>query len=375
MYAIHKPSVARRTIAVGYAVLAVLLLLTTTAVGQRETNTRPTPAPTPPQARPEPDQWPAPRPNLPSPRPLPPSSVVDIKSTLAELRENLALMETINTDLQKAVAANSSLDYVSVATNASDIRRLAIRVMGNLALRRNAAAASPPTPASGVSADGLKTAIVALHMTIQEFLTDPVLTHPRTVDAGELSGASVNLETIMSRSAIIQRDAEMLAANSGKAATQRIRSRVAPSTTVQLNLECNAWSMTDLLKRPSQIKGHDSVNIGVNVKTRRHKLAEQLLVSIDDCVDGEAYERAITEKMEYVAIVTDFISYEVKEKVFAYRVIYETGFARNGQVMKRFKPLVSFYYVDAAGDGIFELFKGPTSRLLPDWAADLARKH
>jgi hypothetical protein len=377
MYAIDNPGAAGRAVAVGHALLVVLLLLATNAMGQGETNTRPAPQPTP-FVPSEPRPWPEPKPNLPGKQSLPPSSVVEIKSSLTELRENVALMQAMNDDLQRAVSSTSSPDYVVVATNAIDIRRLAIRLMRNLALPRNGPQASPATPRSGGSADELKAAVLALDTTIQEFLRDPVLTHSRTVDAGELGNAGANLETVMSRSAIVQKEAEMLATNSGKAvkATRRIKSRLAPSTSIQLTLECSAWSMSDLLKRPSQIKGHDSVKIGANVKTRRHKLDEQLLLPIDDCVDGETYEKAVTDKVQYVAIVTDFTSYEVKGRVFGYRVSYEIGFTRSAQIAKRFRQPVSFYYVDEAGDGSFELLKGPLSfGLLPDWAAELARKH
>lgn len=376
MCAIDNPRATKNKIQFGLALMAVLSLSSITVMGQREKTTHPVPQATPPVAR-ESAPWPT-RPNLPGAQSLPPSSVVEIKSSLAELRDNVALMQAINDDLQKAVASNASPDYALVAANAIDMRRLAIRVMRNLAWTRNAAQASPENLPPGVSSEKLKAAIVALDITVQEFLKDPVLTHPRTVDAGELSTAGPNLETVMSRSGIVQREAEMLAINSGKAETKapRIKSRLASSTSIQLTLECGAWSMSDLLKRPSQIKGHDSVDIGTHVETRRHKLVEQLLLPIDDCVDGESYERAITDKVQYVAIVTDFTSYEVKERVFAYRVTYEIGFTRNGQVAKRYRQPVSFYYVDEAGDGSFDLLKGPLSfGLLPDWAAELARKH
>ena len=230
-----------------------------------------------------------------------------------------------------------------------------------------------------VSADDLKAAIVALDMSIRELLKDPVLTRRRIIDAGQPSNARENLETVMGRSVIVQKAAEILAVNSGKDVTKetrRIKSRLIPSTSIQLSLECSAWSMSDLLKRPSQIKSHGSVYIGAKVKTNRHRLDEKLLLPIDDCVDSETYEKAITDKAQYVAIVTDFTSYEVKGRVFAYRVTYEIGFTRNARVAIRFPDLITFYYVDDAGDGSFELLQGPVSSgLLPDWAAELARKH
>src|SRR5882672_7463875 len=214
IYAIHNPRTAGSTVAVWFGAVVCLLLMTATVLGQKETNTRPTPAPTPPQARTESEPWPS-KPNLSNPQALPPSSVVEIKSTLAELRENIALMQTINEDLQKAFTANSAPAYDSVITNAADISRLAVRLMRNLALAPKTAQAPVETPVPGASVAVLKIAIADLDLTIQQLLKDPVLTHPRTVDAGELSNAGANLETIMSRSGIVRREAELLASNSG----------------------------------------------------------------------------------------------------------------------------------------------------------------
>lgn len=357
------------------AVAALVLLVTTSALGQTETNTRPPPPSNPPNFRvpAEPD-WTNLGPRSSERR----SSIVEIKSSLNDLRENIRLLQVINEELQRIVSSPSWPDYVTVVADASDIRRLAVRLLRNLALPH--AEPAPARTGSSASAGELKTSIIALDTTIQTFLNDPVLTQPGTVDVRQLSNVGASLETLATRSAEVRKEADDLAAMASKAnggrPTKRIKSRLGPGTSIQVAVECGAWSMNDLLKRPSRVKGHDSADLGMKVQTTRHQLNEQALLPIDDCLDGETYEKAVTDKLQYLAIVTDFTSFEVKDRVFAYAVRYEIGYARNGQVAKRFNQPVVFYYVDEAGDGDFEVLKESVTRsLVPDWAKELARKH
>ncbi len=355
------------------AAVGLVLLFTTNLFGQavKETSNRPAPAATPATSR-----FPTEamvraglRPTTPV---IPRSSVVEIKSSLIDLRENVRLLQVMNEELQGLVSSPSWPDYETVLADATDIGRLIIRLARNLELpHADAKTAAETLPA--VSADELKASMVALDAGIQTVLNDPLLTQPRTVDVKQLTEVGANFETLARRSSAVRKQAQDLATKAGRKSAH-IKSRLGPVTMMQITLECGAWSMTDLLKRPGRDKDHDSINLVVKVRTIRHKLAEQALLSIDQCVDGETFERTITDKIHYVAIVSDFTSFEVKSKVFAYRVTYEIGFARNGQIEKRFNPPVSFYYVDEAGDGDFELLRTPVELgLVPDWA--LARKH
>lgn len=374
----RKPSMAS-----GLTALVGLLLLCGSAWGQSKgdiSNRPPMPPPRPSSSiggPADPLGFPSTRPNSPA---VPPSSVVEMKSSIIELKENVRLLEIINQELQGAVSSPSGPDYETVVTDATDISKLAIRLMRNLALPRGEAKATPGAPTSTMSVEELRASIAALDSTVQKFLNDSVVMQARTVDAGQLTNVGSNLESMARLSSIVRKEAEDLAIVS--ASTKRakssahIKSRLKPSTSIQLTLECGAWSIGDLLKRTSQIKGRGWVNVGVEAQTRRHQLNEQAILSIDDCVDGATYEKGIADKVQYVAIVRDFTSYEVKGRVFAYRVPYQIGFTKGGQLAERYSQTVSFYYVDEAGDGEFELLTGPVAfGLVPDWARELGQKH
>jgi len=193
----------------------------------------------------------------------------------------------------------------------------------------------------------------------------------------------LDLEAIANQSVVVKEQAERLATASEEnrdvkpfITAAHLRSRLKPTTSVELMAECEVWSVDDLVGQPATVKGSGSVTIGgVKAHTQQHKLAQQLVVSIEDCVDADADENATSNDVQYAAIIRDFTSFEVEKKVFAYQVSYGIGWIRNGQIIKRFSQPVVFYYVDQTGDGTFELFKGSMAfDFFPDWAKGLARK-
>jgi hypothetical protein len=383
MFASQIQTLTRCAIAGVQIGLVILLLTSSNAVGQVANKTqadKPSSQPSMTTPRSDPPRseslsWP--NPNRPT-EPLPSSSVVEIKSSLTELTENVELMQEINNDLQRAIYSTSPLDYLAVATNASDIKRLAIRMMRNLELPADAPQPSPETTMPIASVDELKAKSAILDQDIQAFLKDPVLGQRRIVAVGQLNSAGAKLEEIVNGSTLVQKAAESLAGLAGKAGRKeagRVKSRLISSPFMKLTLECGAWSMSELLTRPARIRDSDSIKLIVNIQTFRHTLNEPLLLPIDNCVDGETYEKAIINNEKHVAIVNDYTSYEVKGRVFAYRVDYQVGFMKNGQLTKLSHRPIIFYFVDEAGDGNFDLLKEPAaSGLVPDWAVELARK-
>jgi hypothetical protein len=312
---------------------------------------------------------------------LPHSSVIEIKTSLAALKENVELMATIDVELVGAVSAPSP-DYATILTDASDIHRLAVRLLRNLSLPRTQTQATRQDPGATVSTEQLSASVNSLDSAVQSFLKSAVLTQPRTVDAKVLGDTGADLEAIANQSASVHERVARLASIAGSAkggkatrTPKSVPSRLKPKTSIQLTLECDAWSVSELLAKPSEVKGHGSVNIGVEAQTRNHRLAQEFVLPIEDCVDGEADEEATASNMQYVAIVRDFTSYEIKGRVFAYQIGYEIGLTKGGQIAKRLRVPVWFYYVDEAGDGTFELFRSSTrAGLVPDWVKELSRK-
>jgi hypothetical protein len=297
---------------------------------------------------------------------------------------NVDLLDEVRDELIDSVASPAGLRYEVIITGAADIRRLAIRLLRGLSLPRSDKQSESTKSIAAASQDQLKTSIAALDRAIDVFISSPFVRQPRTVDAQLLTEASANLETIVERSLSLQQQAENLAIASGRSNNAKgfttlthLKSKLKPTTRLQLTLECKAWTIDDLLGRPAEIKTRGSVKLdGIEARTQRHKLAQQLVVPIEDCVDAAADENASSDGLQYVVVVNDFTSFAVKGKIFAYQVTYHVGLTRDNQITKRFYQPVWFYYVDETSDGNFDLFKGSLAYgFMPDWARELGKKH
>lgn len=363
----------------------ILFLLGTPVLSSGQQG-RPTPDPYPhrdPIRVPPAVDFPISSPRSTAPRGMAPSSVIEIKSSLRDLDENIRLLRDFDTELLEAANGTPATGYGVIMADASDIRKIALRLLRSLSLPRPVQQAAPDKKGPAATAEQLEASIAALDEAIQAFMKNPVLKEPRTVDADLLSKAGTDLEAIVSRGTKVREQSEQLASNGGAATAQSVltmthlKSKLKPNTLLQLSLECDAWSMGELLSKPSELKGKGSITVlRVEAQTKRHQLVKRMVIPIEDCVDAEADENATDRSLQYAAIVKDFTSFEVKGRVFAYQVTYEIGFTRDGQITKRFQQPVSFYYVDETGDGSFDLLKGPLQfGLIPDWATELARKH
>jgi hypothetical protein len=128
VFVTQLPNFTRVAIAGAQIALVILLLMSSNAKGQaanKSQTDKPSSQPSMTTPRSDPPRsdsisWPDSKPTR--VQPLPDSSVVDIKSSLTELKENVELMQEINSDLQRAIYSTLPLDYLAVATCASDIK-------------------------------------------------------------------------------------------------------------------------------------------------------------------------------------------------------------------------------------------------------------
>jgi hypothetical protein len=313
---------------------------------------------------------------------MPRSSVIEITSSLAELNENARILQSFDAHLLKSAGGSSASTLEEIYIDASDIRRIAVRLLWGLSLPRPMKHTTAESTGPDLLIAQVNASIAELDAAIKVFIDSPVLHNSGTIDPGSLSKAGADLEAIYSRSARLQQLAELLINNQrakrGKPAVSMsdLKSKLKPKVLLQLTIDCDSWSMDALLNKPAESKSEGSIRIGkIEAKTRRHKLAQPLVVPIESCVDAEADEKATDEGLQYVAVVKEFTSYEVTKRAFAYQVNYEIALARDRIIQKHFPQPLTFYYVDETGEGGFELLKRPLPLgLVPDWAAELAGK-
>ncbi len=74
-------------------------------------------------------------------------------------------------------------------------------------------------------------------------------------------------------------------------------------------------------------------------------------------------EKAIAAGEQYAVSLKDFYSFLVQGKTFAYHALYQIVRIKDGKITTRLDQPVSLYYIDAAGQGEFELAQGALARL------------
>jgi hypothetical protein len=311
---------------------------------------------------------------------LPPSTVMELKPTIDEIVKDLEQIRVFGEELEKTAAKPLAPDYESIWIGATDIRTLAMRVNrilfvpdGDVALNGD--------PTEVISSIGMQDAILEFARGLKEFLKNPAIKPPGKVDARAFDQARLQLDQVIRQANRLIRNAGALSDNpllkEGKSRSGALlpsRIKIARRLFFEVGIDCGSWTADKFTKSASVVKGRDSVSLdGVKVLVRHHKLLEEQVVPIDDCVDPIAHEDAVARHASFVALINAFNSYEVSGKVFAYQVTYQIAMTR-GVDRTRFRNPVSFYYVDDSGRGEFELYRRPQPpQFLPEWIKALPK--
>lgn len=303
---------------------------------------------------------------------LPPSSIRELPDQKHEIARDLGDLAAVNEELQKASIA-APVDYVNVKLSVSDIQTLARRLIRRLFLGNSQSvtrAASSLTPPAQIAETlrGLNDAVRAVlsNSTIQN--------QTGAIQIESFDQNHAQLERI------VQLSSELLEFPALKAVDKlpksnplhdRINRKI---TSVELGIQCDAWSVAKLVEPLSRVAGTNTLKIeDVKVQAISHKFARDQLIDVGDCVDAIAYEKVVAAQSKYVATIGSFVSYEVQGRIFAYRATYKIGLTKNGEIVKRYDLPVTFYFVDESGEGEFDVYDKPAlSSFVPEWVMKLA---
>lgn len=137
---------------------------------------------------------------------------------------------------------------------------------------------------------------------------------------------------------------------------------------IQWNVERSGWTFPVFANQVAEISDGELQTIeGIEVQTKIHKLATEQLVFVESC-NAEADEKAIAKNERRNYVISNFMTYEYKNKIFAYRATFQIVDAVNGSIRERYGASVIGIYVDEDGEGKFELRCGNMNlNKLPQW--------
>jgi hypothetical protein len=128
-----------------------------------------------------------------------------------QLQEDFTRILTLHNKMATLTASDKPMDLHFISDAATEIKKRATRLQQTLSLN-SPAGASPSSQArrQDYKDDQLKEAVIALCLHIKEFVTNPVIENPGTVDLAQLARAKNDLDSVIELSASIKKTAGRL---------------------------------------------------------------------------------------------------------------------------------------------------------------------
>ena len=129
-----------------------------------------------------------------------------LKALMAQTEEDFTRILTIHNEIARALTSKNDLNYQFVSEATAEIRKRASRVQSTLALHLSsddARVKEKPDPE-------MKDSLIKLCKEIRNFVTNPIIENPNTVDAEQLIRARRDLESLIQLSGLIKKDADKL---------------------------------------------------------------------------------------------------------------------------------------------------------------------
>jgi hypothetical protein len=133
-----------------------------------------------------------------------------LEALMAQTEQDFNRILTLHNEIARAISSNKDLDYHFVSDATAEIRKKASRLQTTLGLHEPNK--EPHNTNEGEKANGaqLTPALVNLCKHIKNFVTNPVIETPSTVNAEQLARARRDLESLIQLSEQIKKDADKL---------------------------------------------------------------------------------------------------------------------------------------------------------------------
>jgi hypothetical protein len=129
-----------------------------------------------------------------------------LKALMAQTEEDFTRILTLHNEFARALSSKKELNYHFVSEATAEIKKRASRVQSSLGLRLF----EDDTPVKEKSEPEMKDSLIKLCNEIRDFVTNPVIENPNTVDAVQLTRARHDLASLIQLSGLIKKGAQKL---------------------------------------------------------------------------------------------------------------------------------------------------------------------
>ena len=131
-----------------------------------------------------------------------------LKALMVQTEEDFNRILTLHNELARALSSKNAVDYQFVSETTAEIKKRATRVQSTLKLAPEEG--YTPSKVEEINDAGMNDALIKLCKQIRNFVTNPSIENPNTVDAQQLTKARHDLDSVIQLSAQLKKDADKL---------------------------------------------------------------------------------------------------------------------------------------------------------------------
>jgi hypothetical protein len=138
------------------------------------------------------------------------------RNMFPQINDDFKNIQMIHNEIVRMLQPDKGLNYDRLSDLSSDMKRRSIRLRENLALPEIEDSATKPAQSEPIDETKIKKSIEDLHDLIVKFVASPIFKNLGVVDANVIDAASDNLESIISISDKLKREARLLGKSAKK---------------------------------------------------------------------------------------------------------------------------------------------------------------
>jgi hypothetical protein len=142
--------------------------------------------------------------------PKTPLSDKEKKALVAQVEQDFNRILTLHNELARAISSEASLDYHFVSETSGEIKKRSARLQSTLLLHQSDEEKTSTSESPKFRDDNLKPVLATLCKHIKDFVTNPIIETPGTVNAADLARAKRDLASVINLSGRIHQRAGQL---------------------------------------------------------------------------------------------------------------------------------------------------------------------
>ena len=140
-----------------------------------------------------------------------------LDALMAQTEEDFNRILTLHNEIARVLAASKPIEYTFISDTTAEIKKRASRIQSSLGLRQLPSETPVAEKTAELDDAQMKKELVRMCNQIRNFVTNPVIANPNTVDAQQLTFARRDLESLIQLSGHLKKEASKRHSNSALA--------------------------------------------------------------------------------------------------------------------------------------------------------------